>query len=142
MRKQDLYLGYGLVAIAGLFYYMISRLPERATIYPLFVTTLLLALTLIHLFITYRSKSTEESTVFKDINYKQLLVVLGVSGIYVGLINILGYVVSTVLYMLVSLMFLKTNRFKSILLSFGTAAFIFILFKIILRVPLPQGFLI
>lgn len=142
MRKQDLYLGYGLVVIAGLFYFMIAKLPERATIYPLFVTTLLLLLTLLHLIITYRSKNTEESDAFKNLHIKQLLFVLGVSGIYIGLLNIVGYVVSTVLYMFISLIFLKTDKVKSLLLSAGTAGFIFLLFKIILRVPLPTGFLI
>lgn len=142
MRKLDLFLGYILLAIAGLFYFMISRLPEKATIYPLFVTTLLLLLTLVHVFITYRSKSTEESTAFKNIHWKQLLFVLGVSGLYIGLINIIGYVVSTVIYMLASLIFLKTDKLKSLYLSAGTAGFIFLLFKIILKVPLPKGFLI
>lgn len=142
MRKQDLFLGYILVAICGVFYFMISRLPERATIYPLFVTTLLLLLTLIHLFITYKSKNREESNVFKGIYLKQLLFVLGFSGLYIGMINILGYVTSTVIYILISLIFLKTDKLKSIFLSAGTAGFIFLLFKIILRVPLPKGFLI
>lgn len=142
MKKLDLLLGYILVAICGVFYFMISRLPEKATIYPLFVTTLLLLLTLVHLIISFRSKSTEESNAFKGIYIKQLLFVLGFSGLYVGLINILGYVVSTVLYMLVSLIFMKMDKVKSILLSAGTAGFIFLLFKIILRVPLPKGFLI
>ncbi len=142
MKKQDLFLGYLLVIVSLVFYFMISKLPERATIYPIFVTSLLLILTLIHLLITYKKNSKEESRAFKDIEWKQLLFVLAFSGVYVFLINILGYVVSTVLYVFASLLFLKTDKIKSILLSAGTAGFIFLLFKIILKVPLPKGFII
>lgn len=142
MRKLDLILGYILLAICFAFYFMISKLPDKATLYPLFVTSILLFLTLIHLIVTYRNKSREESNAFKGLYLKQLFFVLGISGLYIAMINILGYVVSTVLYILISLIVLKTEKVKSIMLSAGTAAFIFILFKILLRVPLPKGFLI
>lgn len=142
MKKLDYLLGFILLAVSGLFYFMISKLPSKATIYPLFVTTLLLFLTVLHLILTYRNKNPEESNAFKGLELKQLLFVLGISGLYVAMIKILGYLTSTFLYILVSLIVLKSDKFKSIIITIGTSAFIYILFKIILKVPLPKGFLI
>lgn len=142
MRKMDLILGVIMIAISGTFYFMISKLPKNATLYPIFVTTLLLFLTLIHLFLTYRKKDDNESNVFKDLELKQLLFVLGTSGLYVFMINIAGYITSTFIYVLGVLFGLKVNKKVSLLVSIGFSAFIYILFKILLRVPLPRGFII
>lgn len=142
MKKLDLLLGLILVAIVGVFYFMISKLPAKATLYPIFVTSLLLFLTIIHLVITYNKKDTTESTVFKDIQLKQLLFVLGASGLYVAIINIIGYITSTIVYILVVLLGLKVRKETSIVISVVFAALIFILFKVLLRVPLPKGFII
>lgn len=142
MRKVDLLLGFILVAVCGFFYFMISRLPEKAILYPIFVTSLLLFLTIIHLAITYSNKSDEESSVFKDLEIKQLLFVLGLSGLYVGLITVIGYITSTVLYVLTALFGLKVDKKVSVAISIGFAIFIYVLFKVLLKVPLPRGFLI
>lgn len=142
MKKLDLLLGLILVAIVGVFYFMISKLPAKATLYPIFVTTLLLFLTIIHLIITYNKKDNTESRVFKDIELKQLLFVLGASGLYVAMINIIGYITSTIIYILVVLLGLKVSKKSSILISIIFAGLIYILFKVLLRVPLPKGFII
>lgn len=143
MKKLDLILGGVLVAISLAFYLMISKLPTNATLYPIFVTSLLLGLTLIHIFLTYRKKEDEgESEVFKNLELKQLLFVVGTSGLYVVMINIIGYITSTFIYVLGVLFGLKVSRKTSILVSIGFSAFIYILFKILLRVPLPKGFII
>lgn len=142
MKKLDLLLGLILVAICGVFYFMISRLPSKATLYPIFVTTLLLFLTIIHLIITYNKKDNAESTVFKDIELKQLLFVLGSSGLYVAMINIIGYITSTIIYILVVLLGLKVRKETSVVISIVFAGLIYILFKVLLRVPLPRGFII
>lgn len=143
MKKLDLILGGVLVAISLGFYLMISKLPTNATLYPIFVTSLLLGLTLIHIFLTYRKKEDEgESEVFKNLELKQLLFVVGTSGLYVVMINIIGYITSTFIYVLGVLFGLKVSRKTSILVSVGFSAFIYILFKVLLRVPLPKGFII
>lgn len=142
MKRLDLLLGLILVAICGVFYFMISRLPSKATLYPIFVTTLLLFLTIIHLIITYNKKDNAESTVFKDIELKQLLFVLGASGLYVAMINIIGYITSTIIYILALLLGLKVRKETSVVISIVFAGLIYILFKVLLRVPLPRGFII
>lgn len=142
MKKVDLILGYILVAISGFFFFMISKLPEKAILYPIFVTSILLFLSIIHLIITYSKKSDEEATGFKNLEIKQLLFITVLSGLYVALIKVTGYVTSTLLYVLISLLGLKVNKKSAIIISIGFVILIYILFKIVLRVPLPKGFII
>lgn len=142
MKKVDLILGYLLVAISGFFFFMISKLPEKAILYPIFVTSILLFLSIIHLIITYSKKSDEEATEFKNLEIKQLLFITVLSGLYVALIKVTGYVTSTLLYVLISLLGLKINKKSAIIISIGFVILIYILFKIVLRVPLPKGFII
>lgn len=142
MKKMDLILGYILVAVSILFFYMTSQLPSDARIYPMFVIGLLLLLSIIHLIITYRKKDDEKSTMFDGLVLNQLLFVVGVSGLYVAAISIVGYITSTIAYVTSILFGLKVNKKTSLLISFGTALFIYITFKVLLRVPLPKGFII
>lgn len=142
MRKLNLILSIVLIAISGLVYLMISQLPREASLYPIFVTTLFLLLSIILLFKTYFKKEDEETTVFKSIELKQIVFVLIASGLYIALINIIGYVVSTALYVLSILIGLKLDKKKSIFISFGFCIFVYVLFKVLLKVPLPRGIII
>ena len=142
MKKVDIYLGFAMVAVAGVFYYMISKLPEKAIQYPIFVTTLLLFLSLIHLAISFSRKDDGEASGFESIEWKQLAFVLLTSGIYVGILKLVGYVVSTIIYILAVLFGLKVNKKLSIVISVGFSLVIYVLFKIILKVPLPKGIII
>jgi hypothetical protein len=142
MRRLELILGIVMIAVAGFFYYLTVQLPEKAMIYPLFVISLLLVLSLIQLLIAYFKKSAEESTAFKDIKWKQLIFVLLTSGVYVVLINIAGYITSTFIYVLTILLGLNTGRKISIAVSVGFVIALYLLFKMGLNVPLPKGILI
>lgn len=142
MKKMDLILGYILVAVSIVFFYMTSQLPSDARIYPMFVIGLLLLLSIIHLIITYRKKDDEKSTMFDGLVLNQLLFVVGVSGLYVVAISIVGYITSTIAYVTSILFGLKVNKKTSLLISLGTALFIYITFKVLLRVPLPKGLII
>lgn len=143
MKKLDLLLGGILVAVAGIFYYLTFQLPENSRIYPLFVITLLLFLTVIHIIISLRKKEDPgEKSGFEEFLPKQFYTVLGLSGLYVALINIIGYISSTFIYITATLIALKTDKKVSLAISIGVSAAIYVLFKILLRVPLPKGFFI
>lgn len=143
MRKLDLILSIVLISISGLVYLMISQLPKEASLYPIFVTTIFLILSIVLLFKTYfTNQEDEESSNFANMEIKQLLFVLVVSGIYIALINIIGYVISTVLYVFTILLGLKTSRKKSAFISLGFCLFVYALFKVLLKVPLPKGIII
>lgn len=142
MRRLDLILSVVLLGVVGLFYYLTFQLPQNAMIYPIFVISLLLFLTLIQLFTAYFRKTDEESSAFKNIKWKQLFFVLVTSAVYVVLINLLGYLTSTFLYVLVTLLGLKTGKKTSLIVSIGFILVMFFLFSEALNVPLPKGLLI
>lgn len=142
MRKTDITLGSILIGICLFLFFMIFNLPDKARIYPMFVTSLLLFLTIIHMIITIKKEKDEERSPFNGIQKRQLLFVVITSGAYVAFISILGYVTSTILYVLTVLIGLNISKKMSIVVTIGFAAFIYTLFKIILKVPLPTGFLI
>lgn len=142
MRKINLILSVIMLIVSGFFYTMITQLPKEASLYPIFVTTILAVLSTILLIKTYFQKEDEESTAFKNIEIKQLLFILTINGVYIFLINIIGYIVSTILYVLAALIGLKVDKKKSVLISFGVCFFVYILFKVLLKVPLPKGIII
>ncbi|MDO4800127.1 MAG: tripartite tricarboxylate transporter TctB family protein [Bacillota bacterium] len=142
MRKQDLILSILLICFCGLFYYLTLQLPQAAMIYPLLVISILLVLTLIQLFVTYFNKKSEKSKAFEKLEWKQMGIVLLNSFIYIMLINVIGYVVSTLIYVLITLLFLKVSKKLSVMVSVGFVAALYVLFQILLKVPLPKGFLI
>lgn len=142
MRRLNIILSIVLLLISGSFYFMIFQLPNEANLYPIFVVTVLLILSLILFFKTYFNKEDEESSAFKNIELKQIIFVLITSGLYIAFINLIGYVVSTVLYVLVALIGLKVDKKNSIFISLGFCLFVYVLFKVLLKVPLPKGFII
>jgi putative tricarboxylic transport membrane protein len=71
----------------------------------------------------------------------RILIVLGALCLYVLILEPLGFMVTTFLFMIV-LLRLEPRRWMFILLlSIGATAFFFALFKVLLRVPLPSGLL-
>lgn len=142
-KKKNLVLGLLLILICLIFYLMIFQLRSDVRLYPLFTTTILLAFSIGLLVQNHFSKVEEEEEEDKEeVDIKQLLFVIVTSGVYVALMNIVGYVVSTLVYLLVMLFGLKLEKKKAILIGVGFTIFIYVLFKVALKVPLPKGFII
>ncbi len=121
---------------------MIYKLPPKAQIYPIFVTSLLFLLTITHMIITIAKEKSNEKSPFHSIERRQLSFVVITSGIYIALISLLGYVTSTIIYLVIVLLGFNTSKKMSLIITIGFSAFIYVLFKILLKVPLPTGFLI
>ncbi len=73
--------------------------------------------------------------------FRRILIVLGALCLYVVLLEPLGFLLTTVLFMIVILR-LEPRRWTFILpVAVGATVFFFVLFKVLLRVPLPAGLL-
>lgn len=142
MKKLDYILGGSFLGFVAIVYYMTSQLPEAARIYPNFVNTILLLLTFVHIAQTYKKKTDKESTAFKNIRWKQFFFVLISSGAYIFLIDIVGYLTSTILYILTVLFGLKVSKKVSIGISVIFSIAVYLLFSQALNVPLAKGLLI
>jgi putative tricarboxylic transport membrane protein len=72
---------------------------------------------------------------------RRILIVLGALFLFALLLERLGFVLTAFLFMMV-LLRLEPRKWTFIFFtSFGAAAFFYFLFKVLLRVPLPAGFL-
>jgi putative tricarboxylic transport membrane protein len=73
--------------------------------------------------------------------FRRILIVLGALCLYVVLLEPLGFLLTTFLFMVLALR-LEPRRWTFILpAAIGATAFFFCLFKVLLRVPLPSGIL-
>ncbi len=141
MQKNNEYILSGVfVVISAIYGLSILKLPTEDTLYPKFVLFLLIVLTIVSFFQTYFSDDNEKAEgLFKDFNVKQFGTVLTVGIIYIALINIIGYFVSTSIFMLSLLILLKNSKKTSIIVTIVFAVFLYLVFKMFLGVPLPSG---
>lgn len=147
MRKYDKFLTIGLFILEAFYFLLIKQLPPKAARYPYFVLGLMIFLTLLLAINTFliKPKNTEENKEedqFKGNLYGQFFLVIALSAIYVILIDIIGFFVTTAVYLFVTMLALKSNIKWSIIVSILFPIFLYLIFVSFLKVPVPRGFLL
>ena len=147
MRKYDKFLTIGLFILEAFYFLLIKQLPPKAARYPYFVLGLMVFLTLLLAINTFliKPKNTEENKEedqFKGNLYGQFFLVIALSAVYVILIDIIGFFVTTAIYLFVTMLALKSNIKWSIVVSILFPIFLYLLFVSFLKVPVPRGFLL
>ena len=147
MRKYDKFLTIGLFILEVFYFLLIKQLPPKAARYPYFVLGLMVFLTLLLAINTFiiKPKNTEENKEedqFKGNLYGQFFLVIALSAIYVILIDIIGFFVTTAVYLFVTMLALKSNIKWSIIVSILFPIFLYLIFVSFLKVPVPRGFLL
>lgn len=144
MKRNNIILGLVMSLISIGYFLIISQLSEKAAMYPKFIAIVLFSLSAVFTVksIIEKKKDGKEEKLFEGFLPKQFVFVLSMAFIYVFLIKILGYFFSTALFLLVTLTGLKAKRTAIILTSIGVCIFIFVVFKVLLNVPLPKGFIV
>ena len=144
MRKYDRFLTIGLFVLEAFYFFLIKQLPPKAARYPEFVLSLMLFLTILLAINTFiiKPKNVEEEDKFKGNLFKQFFFVIAISVVYVILIDIIGFFVSTAIYLFMTMVALKSNVKWSIVVSILFPIFLYLVFVSFLKVPVPRGFLI
>ena len=147
MRKYDKFLTIGLFILEAFYFLLIKQLPPKAARYPYFVLGLMVFLTLLLAINTFliKPKNTEENKEedqFKGNLYGQFFLVIALSAVYVILIDIIGFFVTTAIYLFVTMLALKSNIKWSIVVSILFPIFLYLIFGSFLKVPVPRGFLL
>ena len=147
MRKYDKFLTIGLFILEAFYFLLIKQLPPKAARYPYFVLGLMIFLTLLLAINTFliKPKNTEENKEedqFKGNLYGQFFLVIVLSAVYVILIDIIGFFVTTAIYLFVTMLALKSNIKWSIIVSILFPIFLYLIFVSFLKVPVPRGFLL
>ena len=136
----------GILFCIGGFHYGIRRSGIPGPGFLPFVTGIILvALSLILLISRFLDRGgragPKEEPMPGGLALSRILIVLGALCLYVLILEPLGFMVTTFLFMIV-LLRLEPRKWMFILLvSIGATAFFFVLFKVLLRVPLPAGVL-
>ena len=144
MRKYDRFLTIGLFVLEAFYFFLIKQLPPKAARYPEFVLSLMLFLTILLAINTFiiKPKNVEEEDKFKGNLFKQFFFVIAISVVYVILIDIIGFFVSTAIYLFVTIVALKSNVKWSIVVSILFPIFLYLVFVSFLKLPVTRGFLI
>ena len=147
MRKYDKFLTIGLFILEAFYFLLIKQLPPKAARYPYFVLGLMVFLTLLLAINTFliKPKNTEENKEedqFKGNLYGQFFLVIALSTVYVILIDIIGFFVTTAIYLFVTMVILKSNIKWNIVVSIVFPIFLYLVFVLFLKVPVPRGFLL
>ena len=147
MRKYDKFLTIGLFILEAFYFLLIKQLPPKAARYPYFVLGLMVFLTLLLAINTFiiKPKNTEEDKEedqFKGNLYGQFFLIMALSAVYVILIDIIGFFVTTAIYLFVTMVTLKSNIKWSIVVSILFPVFLYLIFVSFLKVPVPKGFLL
>ncbi|MDU1909696.1 tripartite tricarboxylate transporter TctB family protein [Fusobacterium sp.] len=142
MGKYDKILTIGLLILETFYFVLIKRLPENAAKYPMFVCILLIVLTIMLGIRSFTSKEKYRGKLFADLQLKQFLFIIIISAIYIFLIELLGFFVTTFIYLMVAMIGLKANIKLSAITSIAFCILIYLVFVAFLKVPVPSGFLI
>ena len=118
-----------------------SSLSSSASLGLMVFLTLLLAINTF-LIKPKNSEEDKEEDQFKGNLYGQFFLIMALSAVYVILIDIIGFFVTTAIYLFVTMVTLKSNIKWSIVVSILFPVFLYLIFVSFLKVPVPKGFLL
>ncbi|MBQ7585675.1 MAG: tripartite tricarboxylate transporter TctB family protein [Desulfovibrionaceae bacterium] len=146
MKCSDFIVIAGFYLICLIFYVMIGTLAPEAQTYPTAIIVGLLILNTIYFGKTLRlyfkqGMQNDLPKIFAGFQTKQFLVIFSACLLYLIALPWLGFYISTLLFFVVSLLFLKVPKLHLLLTIVVMAILIYSVFTLFLKVPLPKGFL-
>lgn len=148
MKKSDIGMITIIYIIVAGFFAMTLAFPEEARIYPMIIMAILVVLNTIyligHLKAYSKSKVIENDIkeIFEGFEKNQFFVTLLLCIAYVALIKVIGFYVTTSLYILITLLFFKVKKQYILITLVCFMLVIYGTFTLFLNVPLPAGLLI
>jgi putative tricarboxylic transport membrane protein len=148
MRQWNLVLGVGLLLGAVLLYIHTDSFPDEPRLFP---QVLLITIIVLGIWQTGQSlfmpSVSAAKMIFKDWPGLKMLLVFIFTGLYILLVQVLGFYSATFVFMSSLPLFLRsrlTSRFfiKCVGISIGFTAIMYIVFNRLLMVPTPEGVLI
>lgn len=145
MKKTDIGVVGFMYAVAIFFLVMTRKLPGPAQAYPLFIIVLLLGLTTLYLVqMLIGAKKTGVTSGLEDFEGflpKQFFPVLVMIIAYLIVMYLTGFYISTLLFMVGCLLFLKVPKLQLLIATVVILALVYCAFTMFLGVKLPAGIL-
>ena len=142
MKLTDVGVVLFMYAVCGYFYYHMTKLKASSQTYPRFTILLLFGLTTLYLMLINAKKHGVESgvdEVFAGFQAKQFFVCLIATILYLVCIYYFGFYISTVVFMVAVLLFLKVPPLYTAITVVVIVALIYFAFQKFLGVKLPVG---
>lgn len=143
MKKTDIGVCLVMYGVCAFFLYMTLQLPQAAQIYPLCVIALLAALTTLHAVNMIRAAIREGTTSgledFVNFEPLQFFILFALMLAYLASMPYLGFYVSSILFMTLSLLFLKVKLWQIVLAEIAIIVLVYCAFTLFLEVRLPSG---
>lgn len=135
-----------MYAIAALFFKMTLELKAAAQTYPLFIIGLLVFLTTLYVLQMIRGARKNGITSgledFEGFLPKQFIPIVAMIVLYLIVMYAVGFWISTLLFMMFCLCFLKVKLWQSVLSTAAILALVYCAFTLFLHVKLPSGILL
>lgn len=145
MKKTDIGVCLAMYGVCAFFLYMTLQLPKAAQIYPLCVIALLAALTTLHVINMIRAAIREGVTSgledFKNFLPVQFFMIFALIVIYLVIMPYAGFYLASILFMSVTLLFLRVKIWQAVLAEIVIIALVYCAFTLFLEVRLPAGIL-
>lgn len=145
MKKTDIGVVAFMYAVCALFLVMTLQLPKAAQTYPLFIIALLAALTTLYVAQMVRAAKRSGVTTgledFEGFLPKQFFPVLGMVILYLVMMYFTGFYISTLVFMVICLLFLKVPKLQILLTTAVILVLVYCAFTLFLKVKLPVGLL-
>jgi putative tricarboxylic transport membrane protein len=149
MKKADLITGIVLLVLSGLVIVEAWRMPDSASFgpgagfLPFWVGVILALLAVLLLASVWTRKVTEKDSASPFPSRKALLAITGVLGglaAYIFLIEVLGFLVDTFLYVAFLLGFVERERWQmTVSVAFCTTVGLYVIFQVLLTIGLPKN---
>ena len=144
MKKTDIGVVLFMYVVCGFFYYHMTKLKASSQTYPRFTILLLFGLTtlyLVQMLVAAKKHGVESGVdeVFRDFEPMQFFVCLIATILYLVCIYFFGFYLSTVVFMLAVLLFLKVPPLFTAITVVVIVGLIYFAFQKFLGVKLPAG---
>ena len=140
--KIDIFVGLFFLAISGVFGGIASCYPHLAAMFPQFISLALAILSGSLAWMAFRRRNSEEDTHGIKQNISTVLLIVCGLIAYIIVLKWLGYILSTILLIMYTIIVLGYTKIKQVLLiSIIAVLIIYVIFRYLINVPLPQGFM-
>ena len=144
MQKTDIGVVVVMYAICAFFYSMTVKLDADSQTYPTFTIALLFGLTTLYLInMLFRAKKfgveSGRDKVFAGFKPLQFFVCLALVFAYLIMMKYFGFYISTVVFMLAVLLFLRVPILHTLIVVVAINALVYLAFTTFLGVKLPVG---
>lgn len=149
LKKLNAGIGAGLffAILAIVFFFLALQYPYNSPIgpgsgfFPVWICVILFICSVLLIVESIRNSAEfVEAFLPKGKQLREILLVLGALILYVALINFLGYILSSIIFLFILLCH-NYKWYVSLTTSVGVTLFLYLLFKVFLKIPLPANIL-